>query len=313
MMVGFVLSSVVTGNLARYSDTEVSPDNSFASSAWSGQSVVIDHTCTDITAVPEDWIDRAKGDLHIAYAHTSHGSQLTDGMTGLVTFANIGGLSLSLPQDIFAWSNGGTNGSLDLHDSAMGGDVGYYPDWVNNTRSYLGDPDPTTGRGTGTNADVNVIVWAWCGQASDQTEETMISTYLEPMTQLEADYPGIAFVYMTGHADGTGLNGNLHIRNQQIRSYCEANDKILYDFYDIECYDPDGTYFGDKLVDDGCNYDTDGDSTLDGNWALEWQSAHTEDVDWYSCTAAHSQPLNANQKAYSAWWLWARLAGWGGV
>jgi hypothetical protein len=25
---------------------------------------------------------------------------------------------------------------------------------------------------------------------------------------------------------------------------------------------------------------------------------------------SHSQPLNANQKAYAAWWLWARLAGW---
>jgi hypothetical protein len=28
--------------------------------------------------------------------------------------------------------------------------------------------------------------------------------------------------------------------------------------------------------------------------------------------AAHSQPLNGNLKAYSAWWLWARLAGWPG-
>ena len=32
--------------------------------------------------------------------------------------------------------------------------------------------------------------------------------------------------------------------------------------------------------------------------------------DWYSCSSAHSQPLNANRKAYAAWWLWARLAGW---
>jgi hypothetical protein len=47
-----------------------------------------------------------------------------------------------------------------------------------------------------------------------------------------------------------------------------------------------------------------------GNWATEWQTSHTEGEDWYSCSSAHSQPLNANQKAYAAWWLWARLAGW---
>ena len=33
-------------------------------------------------------------------------------------------------------------------------------------------------------------------------------------------------------------------------------------------------------------------------------------VDWYKCSSAHSQPLNANLKAYAAWWLWARLVGW---
>ncbi len=37
-----------------------------------------------------------------------------------------------------------------------------------------------------------------------------------------------------------------------------------------------------------------------------------EGTDWYSCSSAHSQPLNANRKAYAAWWLWARIAGWDG-
>ena len=33
-------------------------------------------------------------------------------------------------------------------------------------------------------------------------------------------------------------------------------------------------------------------------------------MDWYNCYSAHSQPLNANRKAFAAWWLWATLAGW---
>ncbi len=86
----------------------------------------------------------------------------------------------------------------------------------------------------------------------------MIEWYLAPMTQLELDYPGVTFIYMTGHSDGTGEEGNLHLRNQQIRDYGVANNKVLYDFYNIELYDPDGAYYGDKYVNDNCDYDPDG-------------------------------------------------------
>ncbi len=263
--------------------------------------IIADHTCTDITRIPQSAIEQAKSELHIAYGHTSHGSQLTTGMSGLVGFANGGGLGLALPETIFDWNNGGTGGALDLHDYFQNGDLGN-PDrriWAQRTRTYLDDP---------ANVDVNVVIWSWCGQV-DTTEEN-INLYLSLMSQLEADYPNVKFVYMTGHSDGTGEIGNVHLRNQQIRDYCEAHDKILYDFYDIECWDPDEQYFGDKLVDDACDYDSDGNGTQEANWATEWQGQHTVNVDWYSCASAHSEPLNANRKAYAAWWLWARLAGW---
>jgi hypothetical protein len=256
------------------------------------QEPVIDHTCIDLNAIPSEWIATAKTDLHIAYGHTSHGSQVTDGMTGLVTFKG----------DTYAWNNGGTDGALDLHDYAMTGDLGN-PDrtsWADRTRTYLA-----------ANTDVNVIIWSWCGQVSTATEAD-INTYLDLMTGLEEDFPGVTFVYMTGHLDGTGLTGNLHLRNEQIRNYCRTNKKFLYDFADIESYNPDGIYFGDKKPNDNCDYDSDGNGTLDTNWAIEWQNAHTLGVDWYSCNSAHSQPLNANMKAYAAWHLWARISGWDG-
>jgi len=159
---------------------------------------------------------------------------------------------------------------------------------------------------------VNVVIWSWCGQVSSASENDII-TYLNLMNSLETDFPNIKFVYMTGHLDGSGLDGNLHLRNEQIRNYCKTNNKILYDFNDIECYDPDGNYFGDKLTNDNCDYDSDGSGSRDANWAIEWQNSHSEGVDWYNCSAAHSQPLNGNQKAYAAWWLWATLADWQGV
>ena len=43
------------------------------------------------------------------------------------------------------------------------------------------------------------------------------------MSQLESDYPGVKFVYMTGHLDGSGEVGNLNIRNEQIREYCREH------------------------------------------------------------------------------------------
>jgi hypothetical protein len=252
--------------------------------------LIIDHRCTKLSSIPSEWITKAKQNLHIAYGHTSHGSQLTDGMTGLVSFKG----------EIYSWNNGGTGGVLDLHDYAMTGDLGN-PDrksWAATTRTYLV-----------ANTDVNVIIWSWCGQVSTATEAD-ITTYLGLMSALESDYPTVKFVYMTGHLDGTGLTGNLHLRNEQIRNYCKLNNKILYDFADIECYNPDGAYFGDKSPNDACDYDSDGNGSLDSNWAIQWQNSHTQGVDWYSCSSAHSQPLNANQKAYAAWWLWARLGGW---
>lgn len=258
----------------------------------SDNAMAIDHDCTDLSVIPAQAIADAKANLHIAYGHTSHGSQLVTGMTGLIGFAGTD----------YEFNSGGSGGALDFRDNQFSGasDLGN-PDrraWETATRNYLA-----------AHADVNVIIWSWCGQVSSANEDS-INTYLNLMSGLEADFPNVTFVYMTGHLDGSGENGNLHIRNQQIRDYCADNDKYLYDFADIESYDPDGNYYLDKDANDECYYDSDGNGSLDANWAVDWQNAHPGE--WYACTSAHSQPLNANLKAYAAWWLWARLAGWAG-
>lgn len=299
--------SATTSSSGSSTSTGTSTGSATATGTTATGGIIIDHNCVDISQVPQEWITLAKQTLHIGYGHTSHGSQITDGMTGLVAFMNgLGGY----PADFFAWSNGGADNSLDLEEGAGYGsgflerDCGYYPLWINETREYLDDPS---------HADVNVVMWSWCGQAAGLTGQQMLDQYLDNMSQLEAEYPGVAFVYMTGHADGSGEEGNLHLRNRQIRQYCIDNDKILFDFYDIECHDPDGNYYGDKLVNDNCDYDSDGNGSRDANWAEEWQASHTQNVDWYDCGSAHSKPLNANMKAWAVWWLWARLAGWDGT
>lgn len=276
----------------------------FIASSLNGQ--IIDHNCIRLQEIPVTWIEQAKADLHIVYEHTSHGSQIVSGMSGLFSWLG----------DTYAWSDGPAPGALDLDDHGITGwsDLGNpdFTSWAASTRTYLDNPE---------NSDVNVVMWSWCGELTYATAEN-IDTYLGLMSTLEAEYPGVRFVYMTGHLDGTGLTGNLHLRNEQIRVFCRDNNKILYDFENIESYDPDGVYYGAMLVNDGCNYDYDGDGVTessgdpstpyggDRNWAIDWQESHTVNVDWYNTPVAHSQPLNGNLKAYAAWWLWAVLAGW---
>jgi len=245
--------------------------------------VLADHSAANavrLDQIPESAIGQAKEKLHIVYAYSSHGSQLRDGMRDLVGFK--GALYKGLHIDFIYYDDQEEQIAL--------------ADWAARAREYLSS-----------HPAVNVVVWSWNGQHTGAAQ-TEIELYLDLMSQLEAEYPTAAFVYMTGHLDGTGLNGNAHLRNEQIREYCRTNGKILYDFADIESYDPDGNYYGDKNVNDGCWYDSDDNGSLDKNWAKEWSDSNPEG--WYKCAAEHSYPINANLKAYAAWWLWARLAGW---
>lgn len=266
--------------------------------------VIIDHFSTDIRKIPESAIQAAKNTLHIAYGHTSHGSQLISGMgsnngLSLDQFMTANGSSPGL----YRWNNGGTGGALDLHDYFVPGDLGN-PDrtaWAQRTREYLNNP---------ANSDVNVVMWSWCGQAA--TSIANIDIYLNLMEGLIADYPNVSFVFMTGHLDGTGPSGLLNLANEHIRNHCRTNNRILFDFADIESYDPDGQInYMEYGADDGCYYDRDGNGSRESNWALDWQAGHVQGLDWWASGAAHSQHLNGNLKGYAAWWLWARLAGWG--
>ena len=279
--------------------------------------ILVNHECRDPGLIPDSWIATTTATIHAAYNHTSHGSQLITGANALEAFPDFG--------TRYAWSPDGSSG-LDLDENYSGNgipcsvddlsqgdsidDNGVTP-WVTCTRQFLDNP---------ANSNINVIMWSWCSINGHDAQR-----YVDNMEILVSEYPSISFVFMTGHAEGEGedlTENSVHYNNQLIRQHCTTHNRILFDFADIEAWDPADNYYWDQNMYDNLDYDG-------GNWAQEWITANPNSelallttgngIDNYNgCTGcAHSDSpseanLNCILKARAMWWLMARISGWSG-
>ena len=271
--------------------------------------------------IPEEYIDYARNNLHVAYQHTSHGTHVSYGLFGLQDYK-------SGDEVLFGITNNNpTSGKLDFHDYAM---AAYAADgeeasdlssnetgFIQATRNYLDDP---------VNAEINVVMWSWCNIAGHDVS----GNYLPGMRTLISEYGvggskigqasgmrenPVTFIFMTGHANAGDNVGEGNPKNQAdlITNFCKQNHQYCLDYYSIDTHDMLGNYWEDT-GDDG-NSDAYG-----GNFYSDWQNTHSLGLHYFenksypggdvTFGAHNSQHITANRKAYAMWYILACIAGY---
>jgi len=243
--------------------------------------IIINHTNTDLSQISDYWIEQVKKNTKVYFGHTSHGAQI---INGLLRIESQYGSKYSVAT---GWSLPEEEGALCIRDRSDTYDPG----------DFL----PTVQGALSSNPEINVVMYGWCGQPGGTNWRGLFNDYIVAMQSLEQKYPKVTFVYMTGHAQENDCPGcNRHLFNEELRIFARENNKVLFDFSDLDAW-----YTGELST-----YTSPLWCTCAGQ-SIPREHPHWGGGNWNN-PCGHTTYESCDNKGKAMWWLLARIAGWTG-
>jgi len=242
-------------------------------STGAGAQILVDHTCVDADRIPQAYLDLAR-QYDIFFCHASVGGTVTNGMGRLETGDPVR-YGIDMAVNVAAtWFD--TNDGL-LH-------LDYGGSWMSPSKiEGFANKIRNEGYDRAHLAFMKFCYIDWGAQVDAQQRWI---EYRDMMEALEADFPDTTFVWWTSALNNNGEWGEKRsIFDNNMREYCAANGKVLFDLAAIESHDPNGNM------------------ALDDNGFEALYAAYASD-------GQHPNNEAGSMLAGGLWWLLARVAGW---
>jgi hypothetical protein len=283
------------------------------------EAIIIDHTCTDVSLIPDEYITQAKiyilqvvGESHSSQVR--HGLQLLEDSDPKFDFHYVGKLILPAAETgMYLFTNQRNQYNSGWNDIPYIGEEEYWAmessrKMTEATARYVDDQG----------ALLKASLWLWCStdimKDDGCTNESgtkitfndeRLGAYLAAINRFNTKYPDTQFIYATFVTDdpnGTYIDDRgwrVTRYNDEIREDIQEHGGILFDQADIENWNITNTeqridiWEGHELRLRHPDYD-------EGNGPDTQGSDHTIDA---LCL----------KKAQAFWWMMAVLAGWDGT